>query len=362
MNWNRKWKLSAAAIAVACLVISYFINERWHFGSETLQHGAAAILIAILVATSVERGSQQRIDVMESESRLRHDQAEARHRDRIQAIERLAHERLDRERELHEEYAKQATEASFTAVGRVVFGAFHSTEVLQEAIQSIFTETLLRRDYVQEIVFQRVPGCSRAVKITQMTKYVVVNPSKVTTAVFRPKFAADDTSPLYVNEPEKYSPVMTSLIVGDRVYTREDIEKFETVKERQVDNQELDYVLKMLGTYEIPPQGELPVNLRFEHVEALDGEWPNRCFLPTKGLTVKVRNEFGPDFAVFLGALFRGNFGRVRYLNPDKTEWERSYDGVILPNSGWTLRWNNVAHPRTESGIDVDRPDQVQPG
>lgn len=344
MTWDRSWKLKAAAFAVACLAVSYFINERWHFGSETLQHAAAAIVIAILVATSVERASERRLDAMEAGSRLRHDQAEARTRDRIQTIERLAHERLDKERTRLEEYARQATEASFTAVGRVVFGAFHSTEVLEEAIQSIFSETLLRRDYEQEIVFQKVPGCSDAVKITQTTKYVVVNPSEVITAVFRPKFAADDTSPLYLNEPEKYPPVLISVNVGDTVYTKEEIGKFDTVHERQIENRELDYILQMLGTYDIPPKGELPVNLRFEHVEALDGEWPNRSFLPTKGLTVRVRNEFGPNFSVFLGALFRGNFGRVRYLNPDQTEWERSYDGVILPNSGWTLRWNNVGN------------------
>lgn len=282
----------------------------WNFAGDFFLNGALAILIAA-IATEV--------------------------------VERAARLRAQQDYERYEAQAKALTEASTSAVARNVWGADHSAAVLEENLATVFSSHLLREEFLHEVTFEAVPGAAHAVRCSQWIEYTVVNPSKSEES-FDPVFSFDDTRKIYPNDPHLQRPIFDTIRIGDEKFPDERIARL-NLELYGSDTDGLNGPPVSFGHYKIPHDGKVRVRITSNSVEPIDSHWINRVFVPNKGVCVVVHNRVGPSFKIHLIALFRGDFGPPDNISADGSDWERRYEGVILPQSGWALRWNDVERP-----------------
>jgi len=251
---------------------------------------------------------------------------------------------LKREESAHERFQAQArsiTEASTRTVARNLWGDDHATEVFEEIVATNFSSHILREDYLHEYTFEPVRGTSGSVQLKSWVEYTTFNPAK-TPEYFEPVFAADNTFKLYPGHPYLKPPTLTAAKIGDRVFLDQEIKQINEDMYGPDIAFELKSATVPLGTYKMMPGERIRVRLTFESIVPVDNQWIQMVGVPTKGLTVVVHNKVGADFIVFVAPLFRGGFAPQDNISADGRDWERRYDGVILPHSGWTTRWNRA--------------------
>jgi hypothetical protein len=278
------------------------------FLANLLLNAAIGIMIAVLAAETVEQASRRRAD-----------------RD-IQRVERQSQE---------------ITAAAAYAVAKTVVGNIHSEDVWRELAASVFHTQLLRENYRQELSFERSRSHRNALNVSQILQYTIVNPSQVD-APFSPRFSFDNTSAVYPNKPEYQSPSLTGVRIGNHTFGAAEISALVDWQRSNASPSSLDMEPINLGDYTIPGEGRMDVRISYESVEPIDSHWVSRMFYPTKSVTLVVRNNVGPNFVVYLVSLFRESFAPAELLKPDGSHWERKYAGVILPSSGFELRWNDL--------------------
>jgi hypothetical protein len=282
--------------------------DEWHFIGGLFLNVAIGIGIATVISELVERQSRMR--------------AMAEH-------DRLAAE------------VSHIVQASTKAVARNVWGADASVHVLDEIIASNFLSPLLRENFFHRIIFSRIEGRPGAVHVGQLISYTVLNPSS-RVEIFEPRQSFDDTSLIYNVETGYVRPTITELKIGNKLFSKGELIELNS---KLYTGSEFTPSAIPLGEYRLPPESNTKVRLMWESVEPIDSQWVSRIFVPNKGVKVSVLNHVGSSFKVFLMPLFRGDFGQRDWIGNDGKEWECAYEGVVLPHSGWVLRWNEVQAP-----------------
>jgi len=256
-------------------------------------------------------------------------------------VEKASLRRAQKEYERFEAQARALTNASIRAVARNVWGEDHAAEVFEEILATNFSTHILRQDYLHEYTFECIEGAPDVVKLSNLVEYTTINPAKKV-EIFEPMFAADDSSKMYPSHPYIRRPILTGIKIGERVFAQQEIAKLNGALYGGGSESALKGVVVPLGSYKIAPEGRIEVRLTFESVVPIDNQWIQVVGVPTKGLRVVVHNHVGPDFLVFFAPLFRSDFLGRKNLGDDGSDWEQRYDGVILPHSGWSTRWNRT--------------------
>jgi len=328
--------------------LKFFYEEPiglWGFLADVLQHGSAAVLIAAFVANVVEESSRSRLDALEAGARKRADSIEAGTRATIEAITRAATERNQRDRESLDQERKDLADASLEGIARSVFGTIHSKDVLLETIAANFSTPLLREDYVNSVTFRLHPESSHVVIVREVMRYTIFNSSKFMSVHYKPKFGVDDpTATRPYDEALQYFKLI-DVEIGDDVFNEQKVASWNDQWVRTTGDGVPELHTLPFGEYEIGPECRLAVQFTFEHAEPTDFEYTTRMFYPTKDVSVVIQNDVGHHFLVFVSALGRKSFGKRKYVQSGGTRWEQRYEGVILPNGGWTFRWSNAVPP-----------------
>jgi hypothetical protein len=318
----RRVRIPAIAI-LASLVAAFFCGTRftyrplsivyepprgaWHFAGDFFLAVGAAIFIAVFISESVERSSKLRL-----------------------ALER---ERL-------EEHTKGLTKSTVGSVAGIVWGLDHSAEVSEEIIATNLSSQLLRENYLHRLVFRRVDKVPQAVRVSHLLEYVVFNPS-FSDALFEPKLSFDDTTALYPNNPEFQPPLLSSVSIGEEVIAGDELSLLNERLYSWRGGGRLTGEPALIGIYRLPGKSRLRVRLTYESTELVNSYWTTRVFVPTKGIRVVVRNEMGSNFKIFVRSMFREKFEDIELISPDGAEWQRRYEGVVLPHSGWVYMWSD---------------------
>ena len=291
-------------------------HGKLEFASDTFMALAAAIFIAVFVSESVERISRRRLEL---------------------------------ERERLEAHTKELTKSTVGGVAAAIWGFDHSSEVTEEIIATNLTSQLLRENYLHRVVFKRVEGYPQAVHVSHLLEYVVFNPS-FSEALFEPRLSFDDTSVLYPDNPELQPPVLSGVLIGTDNIVGDKLADLNRRLYSWRGSGKMIGEAALIGTYKLPGKSKMRVRLTYESTELADSQWTTRVFVPTKGITVVVRNEIGSNFKVFVRSMFREDFEDIELMNQDGSEWQQRYEGVVLPHSGWVYMWSDLARGATPTG------------
>lgn len=333
---RRQWK--SVLLAFFCASIAFGLGTKITFNvfsdadklrehiAEWLIAATVGLCFALLTAYLVEQESQQRID-SDREQYLR--DRDALFRTMQDTSMKIIHD----------------TAAS---VGSSVIGALYSKEIFDCAMESIFSTPLIRREFHHRVAFS-VGDTDKVLRVNQTIEYTMQNTSSFVDAQFEAKIVIENASSLY-GEEVGYKPQQIKRVeIGGVPFAKSAIDHLNDGINLPNEDGELSTVVP-LDTFVIAKQGgTLKVLIVTESQDPIDCQWVWTMFYPLSGLTVEVLNEV-EDLHVLLVPVGAYSFNKAVYPFPSTTKnWSRKYDGVLLANTGWNLRWNVV--PKARHGL-----------
>ena len=283
--------------------------------SEWLLAAGVGLLTVIVTSLLVERQSDKRM----AASRL--------------ALEQLHHALMT---DLKTTSEGVVTE-SCNSVGKFVFGSNYSQRIIDATLGTIFSSALTRKNYKYLVCFR--PGPTKvSVLITETYSYLISNDS-ILDQVFRPKVSFEDASALYGSWVGYKPDRLVAVRVGQREFTADEIEYLNSNARNEGTKFDLGGKYWDLGEYRVPSGNQMLVSITIEAVEAMVGQWVSTTSSPIDGLEVEVMNLV-ESLLVYVLPVGDFDFQASQYPVQDlPTQWSRMYDGVLLTNSGWNIRW-----------------------
>jgi hypothetical protein len=257
-------------------------------------------------------------------------------------VEREAGKRILMDSQKFEEQAEEIAKASSRAVSRNLWGDNHSVEVFDEALLTNFAQRLLRENLLHELAFEPVENTGRVVKVKHLFEYTAFNPSSYPSP-YDLVWAMDDVEALYPNDPLLKRPKMTSVKIGEKSFTRQELDTLNEEMFVSRDPTGLTGQPVPIGSLKLGAGERVRVRFAWEGNEPIVSHWLQQIFVPTKGVNVVIQNKVGPRFQAFAMPLFREGFSARDNIFDDGSQWEVRYDGVVLPYSGWLIEWNDRA-------------------
>jgi hypothetical protein len=244
-------------------------------------------------------------------------------------VERAHKKRMEEEREI-------ANKHSFVSMFRRAFGSFFSDELLQEAIDSLFSKSIMRNRFDIEYTFKRHPKSNRLLLLEIIVDYTVENISELTQS-FHPKLMMPNLMADHKNDPLRSSPVLLSASVNDVPLSESQVDAAN--KTVNIDNR---HTIIPLGEFQLAPKQKMKISTESRLIKASSGAETMRHYFPTKNVHVKVRNTCEKLIIDIMGNGSKA-FPEKRYTTHDKTRWIWETTHLMLPENGWVLYWNDTS-------------------
>lgn len=237
--------------------------------------------------------------------------------------------------EILEEIKNRSTEQ----FGSLIFGQLYNKEVFERTIDRILKTPLYREDYVHLIEFSSAP-IKEVVKLTHTVTYSVINSSTISDANYDMYMTFDDLSMFYPEEFGYVCPKVTRVSIDNEESSGDEIARINNSRHGVGGGDGQTHYEIQIGSRVIPKSGgKMRVKIVYHTIEPADSQWVNTTFFAIKDLKIEIMNDVeGLNVLIIPIGYYEFENKIYNFENTNKS-WSVSHKGVVLPNSGWNLRW-----------------------